>query len=63
MILKFEINNEFVILELDNEDVNEWKLKRDEFEPEKSLETFICEDIRELVNAEIEDGKYGLFNY
>jgi hypothetical protein len=63
MKLKFEINNISVILELDNEDVKEWKMKRDEFEPNKSIEEFICEDVRELVNSEIEDGKYGLFNY
>ena len=63
MILKFEINDIFVVLELDNEDVKEWKIKRDVLEPKKSLEQFICEDVRELVNSEIADGKYGLFNY
>ena len=73
MKIKFEINTGFVKdggrgafwchLELDDEDVKEWAAKRDEFEPEERLEMFIVQDIRELVNNEIADGKYGLFNY
>lgn len=63
MILKFEINNKFVILEIDNEDVKEWEQKRDAISPNEKLEMFIVQDIRELVNMEIADGKYGLFNY
>lgn len=63
MILKFEINNKFVVLEIDNEDVKNWEQKRDTISPNEKLEQFICEDVRELVNSEIADGKYGLFNY
>lgn len=63
MILKIEINNKFVILEIDNEDVKEWEQKRDAISPNEKLEMFIVQDIRELVNMEIADGKYGLFNY
>ena len=63
MILKFEIDNKFVISEIDNEDVKEWEQKRDAISPNEELEMFIVQDIRELVNMEIADGKYGLFNY
>ena len=73
MKLKFEINTGFVkdggrgafwvTLELDDEDVKEWEQKRDAIEPDERLEMFIVQDIRELVNNEIADGKYGLFNY
>ena len=48
---------------LSEEAVNEFKKKRDSIEPESSLEEFIVTDVRELVQMEIEDGKYGLFNY
>ncbi len=48
---------------LSEEAVNEFKLKRDSIEPDSSLEEFIVTDVRELVQMEIEDGKYGLFNY
>ena len=48
---------------LSEEAVNEFKKKRDSIEPESSLEEFIVTDIRELVQMEIEDGKYSLFNY
>ena len=63
MILKFEINNKFVVLEIDNEDVKNWEQKRDTISPNEKLEMFIVQDIRELVNMEIANGKYGLFNY
>ena len=48
---------------LSEETVNEFKLKRDSLEPDMSLEEFIVQDIQELVQLEIEDGMYGLFNY
>ena len=73
MRIKIEINTGFVSeggrgsvwksVDLSEETVNEFKLKRDSIEPETSLEEFIVTDIRELVQMEIEDGKYGLFNY
>jgi len=47
-----------------NEDVvNEFKLKYESIGYESSLEEFISNDIRDLVKSEIENGLYGLFNY
>ena len=48
---------------LSEETVNEFKLKRDSLEPDMDLEKFIVQDISSLVSAEIENGLYGLFNY
>ena len=48
---------------LSEEDVNEFKLKRDSLEPDMDLESFIVQDIQDLVQSEIENGLYGLFNY
>lgn len=63
MKLKFKINNTFINLDIDDKDIKEWTDKRDCIEPDKKLEIFILEDIRNLVQNEIEDGKYKLFNY
>ena len=47
-----------------SEDVlNEFKIKYESIGYESSLEEFISNDIRDLLMNEIEDGKYGLFNY
>ena len=47
-----------------NEDVvNEFKLKYDSIGYESSLEEFISRDISDLIKNEIDDGLYGLFNY
>ena len=48
---------------LSENDVNEFKLKRDSLEPDMDLENFIVQDIQDLVQTEIENGLYGLFNY
>ena len=48
---------------LSEQTVNEFKLKRDSLEPDMSLEEFIVQDIQDLVQSEIENGLYGLFNY
>jgi hypothetical protein len=50
-------------VKLSEEDVNEFKLKRDSLVPDMELEDFIVKDIQELVQSEIENGLYGLFNY
>lgn len=63
MKLKFKINNTFINLDIDDKDIKEQTDKRDCIEPDKKLEIFILEDIRNLVQNEIEDGKYKLFNY
>ena len=48
---------------LSEETVNEFKLKRDSLEPDMGLEEFIVQDVQDLVQSEIENGLYGLFNY
>ncbi len=73
MKLKFEINTGFVkdggrgafwvTLDLDDKTVEEYKLKRNSIEPEERLEMFIVQDVRELVQMEIAEGKYGLFDF
>ena len=39
------------------------KLRNYGYTLKSSLEEFISNDIRDLLMNEIEDGKYGLFNY
>ena len=48
---------------LSEETVNEFKLKRDSLETDMGLEEFIIHDITSLVDNEIDNGLYGLFNY
>jgi len=48
---------------LNEEQVNEFDLKRRTINEEMSLEEFICQDISELVQNEIDNGLYGMFNY
>ena len=50
-------------VELNDDVVNEFKLKRDSLNEEMSLEEFIVSDIKDLVEGEIDNGLYGLFNY
>jgi len=50
-------------VELSEEVIKEFDLKRKTFNEEMSLEEFICEDIKELVDNEIDNGLYGMFNY
>ena len=73
MRVKIEINTGFVSdggkgsvwesVDLSEETVNEFKLKRDSLEPDMDLENFIVQDIHSLVDNEIDNGLYGLFNY
>ena len=48
---------------LSEEVVSKFIEKRDSLNEEMSLEEFICEDIKELVDNEIDNGDYSLFNY
>ena len=48
---------------LSDDVVNEFKMKYESIGFESSLEEFISNDIKDLLMNEIEDGKYGLFNY
>ena len=48
---------------LNKEQVEEFDLKRRTLDEEKNLEEFIVDDIASLVQHEIDNGLYGLFNY
>ena len=48
---------------LTEEQINEFDLKRRTLDENKSLEQFISEDIQDLVQNEIDNGLYGMFNY
>tara|TARA_B100000459_G_scaffold131464_1_gene85825 strand:+ start:98 stop:319 length:222 start_codon:yes stop_codon:yes gene_type:complete len=73
MKLKIQIDTGFVseggtgakwnMINLSEETLDEFRLKRDSLEPDMDLENFIIQDISSLVEAEIENGLYGLFNY
>ena len=73
MKLKIQIDTGFVseggtgakwnMINLSEETLDEFRLKRDSLEPDMDLESFIIQDISSLVEVEIEDGLYGLFNY
>ena len=73
MKIQIKINTGFVseggkgsvweTVNLSEEDVNEFRLKRDTLDSDMDLEKFIVQDISSLVSAEIENGLYVLFNY
>ena len=44
-------------------DLKEFKMKYDSIGFEDSLEEFISNDICSLIESELENGKFGLFNY
>ena len=48
---------------LNKEQVEEFDLKRRTLEPDMDLENFIVQDIQDLVQSEIDNGLYGIFNY
>ena len=52
------------VIKLNDEQVNEFKLKRDSLLIEDcELEDFIVDDISSYVENEIDNGLYGIFNY
>ena len=73
MKVKIQIDTGFVedggtgakwnMINLSEETLDEFRLKRDTLEPDMDLENFIIQDISSLVEVEIENGLYGLFNY
>ena len=73
MKIKIQIDTGFVseggtgakwnVINLSEETLDEFDLKRRTLEPEMDLAEFIVQDISSLVEAEIENGLYGLFNY
>ncbi len=73
MNIKIEINTGFVkdggtgskwkVIKINESDLEEFRLKRDSLEPDMDLENFIIHDITSLIENEIDNGLYGLFNY
>ena len=73
MKIKIEINTGFVenggtgskwkVIKINESDLEEFDLKRRTLEPEMDLAEFIVQDITSLIENEIDNGLYGLFNY
>lgn len=73
MKIKIQIDTGFVseggrgsvweTVHLTEEQVNEFKLKRDSLDIDCELEDFIVDDISSYVENEIDNGLYGIFNY
>lgn len=63
MRIELVVGNVVKVINLDEEVVSEFKLKFESVGGEKSLEDFIVNDISSLIENEIDDGMYGLFNY
>lgn len=63
MNIKLEVGKEVKLINLSEEVVSEFKLKFESVGFEKSLEDFIVNDISSLIENEIDNGLFGLFNY
>ena len=64
MRIYIEVGNFRNVIELSDDVVNEFKLKRDSLDIDCELEDFIVDDISSLISNEIDNGLYGnLFNY
>ena len=73
MNIKIQIDTGFVedggtgskwkVIKINESDLEEFRLKRDSLEPDMDLENFIIHDITSLIENEIDNGLYGLFNY
>ena len=73
MNIKIQIDTGFVkdggtgskwnVIKINESDLEEFDLKRRTLEPEMDLAEFIVQDITSLIENEIDNGLYGLFNY
>ena len=63
MLIKIKVGNEIREIKLSDEVVEEFDLKFRSIGIEKNLEDFIVNDISSLIEGEIDNGLYGLFNY
>ena len=63
MFIKIKVGNEIREIKLSDEVVEEFDLKFRSIGIEKNLEDFIVNDISSLIEDEIDNGLYGLFNY
>ena len=63
MKIKISVEGMNVNIVLNKEQINEFDLKWRTIGEESTLENFIVNDISSLVENEIDNGLYGLFNY
>ena len=73
MNIKIQIDTGFVkdggtgskwkVVKINESDLEEFRLKRDSLEPDMDLANFIIHDITSLIENEIDNGLYGMFNY
>ena len=63
MKIKISVEGMNVNIVLNKEQVNEFDLKWRTIGEESTLENFIVNDISSLIENEIDNGLYGLFNY
>ena len=63
MKIKISVNGMNVNIVLNKEQINEFDLKWKSIGEESTLENFIVNDISSLIENEIDNGLYGLFNY
>ena len=63
MNIKISVNGMNVNIVLNKEQINEFDLKWRTIGEESTLENFIVNDISSLIENEIDNGLYGLFNY
>jgi len=63
MKIKISVEGMNVNIVLNKEQINEFDLKWRTIGEESTLENFIVNDISSLIENEIENGLYGLFNY
>ena len=63
MKIKISVEGMNVNIVLNKEQINEFDLKWRTIGEESTLENFIVNDISSLVENEIQNGLYGLFNY
>lgn len=63
MLIKIKVGNKINEINLNEEMMSEFKLKFHTIGLENSLEDFICNDVSDLVQNEIDNGLYGMFNY
>ena len=63
MKIKISVEGMNVNIVLNKEQINEFDLKWRSIGEESTLENFIVNDISDLVENEIDNGLYGLFNY
>ena len=63
MKIKISVGGMNVNIVLNKEQINEFDLKWRTIGEESTLENFIVNDISSLIENEIDNGLYGLFNY